>query len=58
MTADEALATRRPTILLLRRNLLRLRPWQFRRRSRILFQLAEIAITLAEEPPQDLRGNV
>lgn len=60
LTAQLAgLTRRRETILLLRRNLMRLQPWQFRRRARFLFQLAELAVTLAEESaPRDLRDDV
>jgi septal ring factor EnvC (AmiA/AmiB activator) len=39
----------RDSIRAMRRNLTRLRPWQWRRRRNIEFQLAQIALTLGEE---------
>lgn len=44
-----ALGMHRRTILVMRRHLLRLKPWQWRRRRRIHYQLACIALALAEE---------
>lgn len=38
----------RPSIRTMRRNLLRLRWWQWRRRRNIEFQLAQIALALGE----------
>lgn len=45
----------RRTIRVMRRHLLRLSPWQWLRRIRIHYQLAQIALSLAEEhDPADL----